>query len=98
MTGLLLSHGGQDYAYSFLTELLQQYPELKIVTFDTLFIDENGQTQKIDGVTQIFQQDSQLAELLLDYICNTLYADKADAGEPVNILEGVGRAAVFVVL
>lgn len=85
--GLLLSHGGQDYAYSFLTELLQQYPELKIVTFDTLFTDENGQRQKIDGVTQIFQQDAQLAELSLDYICNTLYADKAASGAAVNVLK-----------
>lgn len=85
--GLLLSHGGQSYAYKFLKDLTEQYPDLKIVTFDTLFEDSSGQTQKIEGVTQFFQQDSQLAELLLDYICNTLYADKADAGEPVNILK-----------
>lgn len=85
--GLLLSHGGQSYAYTFLCELTEQYPELKIVTFDTLFEDSNGQAQKIEGVTQFFQQDSQLAELLLDYICNTLYADKTAAGEPINILK-----------
>ena len=85
--GLLLSHAGQDYAYSFLTDLLQQYPDLKIVTFDTLFQDDSGQTQKIEGVTQFFQQDVQLSELLVDYICNTLYPDKITAGEPVNILK-----------
>ena len=85
--GLLLSHGGQSYAYKFLKDLTEQYPDLKIVTFDTLFEDSSGRTQKIEGVTQFFQQDSQLAELLLDYICNTLYADKTDAGEPVNILK-----------
>lgn len=85
--GLLLSHGGQSYAYTFLCALTEQYPELKIVTFDTLFEDSNGQTQKIEGVTQFFQQDSQLAELLLDYICNTLYADKTAAGKPINILK-----------
>lgn len=85
--GLLLSHGGQSYAYTFLKDLTEQYPDLKIVTFDTLFEDSGGQTQKIEGVTQFFQQDSQLAELLLDYICNTLYADKTDAGEPINILK-----------
>jgi len=85
--GLLLSHGGQSYAYTFLKDLTEQYPDLKIVTFDTLFEDGSGETQKIEGVTQFFQQDSQLAELLLDYICNTLYADKKDAGEPVNILK-----------
>ncbi len=85
--GLLLSHGGQDYTYAFLTELLQQYPDLKIVAFDTLFQDSNGQTQKIEGTTQFFQQDARLAELLLDYICNTLYPDKVAAGEPVDILK-----------
>ena len=85
--GLLLSHGGQGYAYTFLKDLTEQYPELKIVTFDTLFEDGSGQTQKIEGVTQFFQQDAQLAELLLDYLCHTLYADKTAAGEPVNILK-----------
>ncbi len=85
--GLLLSHGGREYSYTFLTELLAEYPELKIVTFDTQFEDADGQAQKIEGVTQFFQQDAQLSELLLDYICNTLYADKTEAGEPVNILK-----------
>ena len=85
--GLLLSHGGQNYAYTFLTDLLEQYPDLKIATFDTPFKDSNGETQKIEGVTQFFQQDAQFAELLLDYICNTLYPDKVAAGEPVNVLK-----------
>lgn len=85
--GLLLSHGGQGYAYTFLKDLTEQYPDLKIVTFDTLFEDGSGQTQRLEGVTQFFQQDAQLAELLLDYVCHTLYADKTQAGEPVNILK-----------
>ncbi|MGO5115434.1 substrate-binding domain-containing protein [Candidatus Avoscillospira sp. LCP25S3_F1] len=85
--GLLLSHGGQNYAYTFLTDLLKDYPDLKIVTFDTPFKDSNGEVQTIDGVTQFFQQDAQFAELLLDYVCNDLYPDKVAAGEPVNILK-----------
>ena len=85
--GLLLSHGGQSYAYTFLKDLTEEYPDLKIVTFDTLFQDSNGETQKIEGVTQFFQQDAQLAELLLDYICNTLYAEKTAAGDPIRILK-----------
>ncbi len=85
--GLLLSHGGQNYAYTFLTDLLSRYPDLKIVTFDTPFKDVNGEVQKIPGVTQFFQQDAQFAELLLDYICNSLYPDKVAAGEPVNVLK-----------
>ena len=42
--GLLLSHGGQNYAYTFLKDLLEQYPDLKIATFDTQFKDSSGQT------------------------------------------------------
>lgn len=96
--GLLLSHGGQNYSYTFLNDLKNKYPNLKIVTFDTLFKDSSGQTQKIDGVTQFFQQDAQFSELLLDYICNTLYPEKKAAGEPVNILKvwvGPGFLSAF---
>lgn len=96
--GLLLSHGGKNYSYDCLTEVLEAYPELKIVTFDTLFENSIGETQKIDGVTQFFQQDSQLAVELLDYICNTLYPEKAAAGEPVQILKvwvGPGYLSAF---
>ena len=81
--GLLLSHGGQDYAWRFLTDLLQQYPDLRIVTFDTPFKDENGEVQTIDGVTQFFQQDAGFAEILLDYICTDLYPEK----DTVNVLK-----------
>lgn len=81
--GLYLSHGGQDYSYTFLTELLQDHPDLKIVTFDTQFKDASGQEQTIDGVTQFFQDDKGLAESLLDYICEDLYPDK----DTVNILK-----------
>ncbi len=81
--GLFLSHGGEDYSYTFLTSLLESYPNLKIVTFDTEFKDAWGNTQKIEGVTQFFQDDAGLAESLLDYICNELYPEK----ETVNILK-----------
>ena len=85
--GLLLSHGGQNYAYTFLKDLLERYPELKIATFDTQFKDSAGQTQTLDGVTQFFQQDAQFAELLLEYVCEELYPDKSAVGEPVNVLK-----------
>ena len=96
--GLLLSHGGQDYAYTFLKGLLEEYPELKIVTFDTLFQDETGATQTLPGVTQFFQQDAQLACSLLDYLCEELYPEKVAAGEPVRLLKvwlGPGYLAAF---
>ena len=85
--GLLLSHGGSSYAYTFLTDLLNQYPNIKIVTFDTSFVDLDGRVQKIAGVTQFFQQDAELAELLIDYILYDLYPEKVAAGEPVNIVK-----------
>lgn len=96
--GLLLSHGGQDYAYSFLRDLLEQYPQLRIVAFDTLFLDASGQACKLKGVTQFFQQDASLAQMLLAYICEELYPDKVASGEPVNILKvwaGPGLLAAF---
>ena len=64
--GLMVSHGGQEYAYDFLSGILEQYPDLKIVTFDTPFKDANGETAKIDGVTQFFQQDAGFAESPID--------------------------------
>lgn len=81
--GLYLSHGGQDYSYTFLTEILRDNPDLKIVTFDTQFKDASGQVQTIDGVTQFFQDDADFATSLLDYICEELCPDK----ESVNILK-----------
>lgn len=81
--GLFLSHGGQDYSYTFLTSLLQQYPDLKIVTFDTQFRDASGKECKIEGVTQFFQDDAGFASGLLDYICEELYPEK----ETVNVLK-----------
>ena len=45
--GLFLSHGGEAYSFMFLSDLLKEYPELKIVTFDTQFKDENGEIKTI---------------------------------------------------
>ncbi len=81
--GLYLSHGGQDYSYTFLVDLLKDYPDLKIVTFDTQFRDDAGETQKIEGVTQFFQDDAGFATGLLAYVCDELYPQK----EQVNILK-----------
>ncbi len=84
--GLLVSHGGVDYAWEFLTEVLTEYPNLKIATFDTSFRDENGDAQTIDGVVQLFQQDSGLAAVLVEEIL-AMYPDKVEKGEPINILQ-----------
>lgn len=63
--GLLVSHGNQDGSYVFLKEITEQYPKLKIVTFDTQFY-TNGEYQKLPGITQMFQQDKSLVTVLLD--------------------------------
>lgn len=84
--GLMVSHGGQEYAWDFLSGILEQYPDLKIVTFDTPFKDASGNVQKIEGVTQFFQQDAGFAEMLVEELLK-LNQDKVDAGEPVRILQ-----------
>ena len=63
--GLLVSHGNQDGSYVFLKEITEQYPDMKLVTFDTQFY-ADGEYKKIDGVTQFFQQDDSLVTVLLD--------------------------------
>ncbi len=63
--GLLVSHGNQDGSYVFLKEITEQYPDLKIVTFDTQFY-ADGEYKKLPGVTQMFQQDKSLVTVLLD--------------------------------
>ncbi len=84
--GLVVSHGGVDYAWEFLSGVLTEYPELKIATFDTYFRDENGDTKTIDGVVQLFQKDSELAAVLVEQILN-MYPDKTEDNEAVNILQ-----------
>ena len=63
--GLLVSHGNQDGSYTFLKGITEQYPDLKIVCFDTQFYTD-GEYQKLPGVTQLFQQDKSLVTVLLD--------------------------------
>ena len=63
--GLLISHGNQDGSYTFLKGINEQYPDMKIVCFDTQFYTD-GEYQKIPGITQMFQQDKSLVPVLLD--------------------------------
>lgn len=97
--GLMVSHGGQEYAWQFLTDILAKYPDLKIVTFDTPFKDANGETAKIEGVTQFFQQDAGFAAGLVEALMALPEnADKVAAGEPLNILQvqqGAGYNSPF---
>ena len=95
--GLMVSHGGQEYAWDFLSGILAQYPDLKIVTFDTPFKDANGEVAKIEGVTQFFQQDAGFAATLVETILG-MYPEKVEAGEAVNILQvqqGAGYNSPF---
>lgn len=82
--GILVSHGNQDGSYEFLSQVHEQYPNMSIVTFDTQFY-SGGEYKKIDGVTQMFQQDSSLVTVLLD----KMIADKKAKGEdgPVRLIK-----------
>ena len=97
--GLMVSHGGQEYAWQFLSDILEKYPDLKIVTFDTPFKDANGETAKIDGVTQFFQQDAGFAAGLVEALMALPEnAEKVEAGEALNILQvqqGAGYNSPF---
>ncbi len=84
--GLVVSHGGQEYAWAFLSDILAQYPDLTICTFDTPFKDGDGNVQKIEGVVQFFQQDASFAALLVEQIL-AMYPDKGTSENPVRILQ-----------
>lgn len=82
---MFLSHGNKETAYDLVSMLVDK--GIKVVCFDTNFVDASGKSTSIDGVTQMFQDDQKMADLLLDYVCNTLYKDKVAKGEKVNILK-----------
>lgn len=82
---MFLSHGNQETAYDLVNMLTQK--GIKVVCFDTKFVDAAGNDTSINGVTQMFQDDQKMADLLLDYICNTLFPEKVARGEKVNILK-----------
>ena len=82
--GLLVSHGNQDGSYVFLKEIKEQYPDLKIVTFDTQFYTD-GEYKKLDGVTQLFQQDKSLVTVLLDQMIKDKEARKEEG--PVRLIK-----------
>jgi len=82
-SGLFISHGGQNYSYTFLSDIVKKYPNLKIVTFDTQFKDANGNTRTIDGITQFFQSDADYARKLLQYVSDDVMSGK----KPAKILK-----------
>ena len=81
---MFLSHGNQETSYDLVTSLVEK--GIKVVCFDTQFVDAVGENVTIDGVTQMFQDDQGMAAMLLDYILD-LYPEKVEAGEPVKILK-----------
>lgn len=82
---MFLSHGNQETAYDLVTML--QEKGIKVVCFDTQLTDANRNSVTVPGVTQMFQNDQMMADLLLDYICNTIYPEKVANKEPVKILK-----------
>ena len=80
--GMFLSHGNQETSSDLVNMLVEK--GIKVVCFDTQFVDKAGEKTEIDGVTQMFQDDFQLADLILDYSINTLHKD---LGRPVNVIK-----------
>lgn len=81
---MFLSHGNQETSYDLVTNLVSK--GIKVVCFDTQFVNASGENVTIDGVTQMFQDDQGMAAMLLDYVLD-MYPEKVEAGEPVKILK-----------
>jgi simple sugar transport system substrate-binding protein len=77
--GLFISHGKNDYAYALVKAAVDSGK--KVVTFDTVVADEDG--NGIPGVTTMFQNDQEMARVSLDYIVNVLFPDT----RPVKLLK-----------
>lgn len=84
--GMFLSHGNQESALSLVKSLREK--GIEVVCFDTQFVDESGKNVNgtVDNVTQMFQNDQEMARILLDYILS-LYPEKVEAGEPIKVLK-----------
>lgn len=81
---MFLSHGNQETSFDLVTDLVNK--GIKVVCFDTQFVDASGNKVSIEGATQMFQDDQGMASMLLDYILE-LFPEKVSAGEPVKILK-----------
>ena len=81
---MFLSHGNQETSFDLVTDLVNR--GIKVVCFDTQFVDASGNKTSIEGATQMFQDDQGMASMLLDYILD-MFPEKVAAGEPVKILK-----------
>lgn len=77
--GLYISHGKNDYAYALVKAAVDAGK--KVVTFDTVVADEDG--NGVPGVTTMFQNDQEMARVSLNYIVNDLFPDT----RPVKLLK-----------
>lgn len=74
--GMFISHGNKNYSYDLIKPLADK--GIKVVTFDT------GLGDGIPGVTEMYQNDQELARLTLDYICNEMFPDSTG---PIRVLK-----------
>lgn len=77
--GMLLSHGTKDTAYDLIKPLRDK--GIEVVAFDTTVEDPSG--NKVDGVTEMFQNDQEMSRLTLDYICDVVCPDQ----KPVKLIK-----------
>jgi len=78
--GLFISHGKEDYSYALVKKAVEAGK--KVVTFDTVIVDEEG--KGIPGVTTMFQDDQGMARLSLEFLLNEVLPD---AQRPIRLLK-----------
>ena len=91
--GMFLSHGNQESALALVTDLRNK--GIEVVCFDTQFVDDSGANVNgsVENVTQMFQNDQDMAKMLLDYLLS-LYPEKVKAGAaPASLPSIVVRKA-----
>ncbi len=81
---MFLSHGNQETSLELVNYL--QDEGIEVVLFDTQLVDTAGNYVTVDGVTQMFQDDQEMAKMTLDYLLS-LYPEKVAAGEPIQVLK-----------
>ena len=78
--GLFISHGKSDYSFALVMKAVEAGK--KVVTFDTVIVDEEG--NGIPGVTTMFQDDQGMARISLEFLLNEVLPD---APRPIRLLK-----------
>lgn len=84
---MFISHGKPDYAYELIAPIVEK--GIKVVTFDTVLTTPEGK-EPLKGITQMFQNDQEMATMTLDYICNELFPNHDGPVKVLKLWRGPG--------